>query len=198
MPSTGNPRLAWDSYRRLIQGYAEGVASLPTAPFDALVAEALNPADVEVERELDHRDLHALAAKLPDVYQSVSKSGFPSDPREQLATAAAAAFRSWCAPKAEAYRRLNGFSNEAGTAATLKIMVYGDVGGTSGASLLYLPPYSPDINPIEKMFSKLKALLRKAAQRTVDGLWQAIADCIPLVTPRECAAYFEAAGYEPT
>ena len=68
----------------------------------------------------------------------------------------------------------------------------------AGATLLYLPPYSPDFNPIEKMFSKLKALLRKAAERTVDGLWRAIADCIPLVTQRECANYFEAAGYEPT
>jgi transposase len=66
------------------------------------------------------------------------------------------------------------------------------------ATLLYLPPYSPDFNPIEKMFAKLKALLRKAAERTVDGLWRAIADCIPRVTPRECANYFEAAGYEPT
>ena len=68
----------------------------------------------------------------------------------------------------------------------------------AGATLLYLPPYSPDFNPIEKMFSKLKALLRKAAERTVDGLWNAIANCIPLVTPRESANYFEAAGYEPT
>ncbi len=66
------------------------------------------------------------------------------------------------------------------------------------ATLLYLPPYSPDFNPIEKMFSKLKAFLRKVAERTVDGLWRAIADCIPLVTPRESANYFEAAGYEPT
>jgi transposase len=68
----------------------------------------------------------------------------------------------------------------------------------AGARLLYLPPYSPDFNPIEKMFSKLKALLRKAAERTVEGLWNAIADCIPLVTPPECANYFEAAGYDPT
>jgi transposase len=68
----------------------------------------------------------------------------------------------------------------------------------AGATLLYLPPYSPDFNPIEKMFAKLKAWLRKAAERTVDGLWQAIADCIPRVTPRERANYFEAAGYEPT
>jgi hypothetical protein len=48
------------------------------------------------------------------------------------------------------------------------------------------------------MFSKLKALLRKTAARTVEGLWRAIADCIPLITPRECANYFEAAGYEQT
>ena len=68
----------------------------------------------------------------------------------------------------------------------------------TGAHLLYLPPYSPDFNPIENMFSKLKALLRKAAERTVEGLWRAIADCIPLITRRECANYFEAAGYEPT
>lgn len=68
----------------------------------------------------------------------------------------------------------------------------------AGATSLYLPPYSPDFSSIEKMFSKLKALLRKAAERTVDGLWRAIADRIPLITPRECANYFEAAGYEPT
>lgn len=68
----------------------------------------------------------------------------------------------------------------------------------AGATLLYLPPYSPDFNPIEKMFSKLKAWLRKAAERTLDGLWQAVADCIPLVTPREGANHFEATGYEPT
>jgi len=67
-----------------------------------------------------------------------------------------------------------------------------------GAKLLYLPPYSPDFNPIEKLFSKLKALLRKAAERTVDGLWRVIGECLNRFTPRECANYFEAAGYEPT
>jgi transposase len=68
----------------------------------------------------------------------------------------------------------------------------------AGASLLYLPPYSPDFNPIEKLFAKLKALLRKAAERTIDGLWRAIGKCLDKFTPRECANYFEAAGYEPT
>lgn len=67
----------------------------------------------------------------------------------------------------------------------------------AGARLLYLPPYSPDFNPIEKAFSKLKAHLRKAAARTVDDLWQAIAASLDLFTPDECANYFVSAGYNP-
>jgi len=67
----------------------------------------------------------------------------------------------------------------------------------AGASLRYLPPYSPDFNPIEKLFAKFKALLRKAAERTVEGLWNAIGKTLERFTPRECANYFEAAGYEP-
>jgi transposase len=68
---------------------------------------------------------------------------------------------------------------------------------TAGASLVYLPPYSPDFNPIENAFSKLKAHLRKAAERTVEGLWQAIGKLVDSFTPPECANYFAAAGYEP-
>jgi transposase len=67
----------------------------------------------------------------------------------------------------------------------------------AGAKLLYLPPYSPDFNPIENAFAKLKALLRKAAARTIDGLWDAIRDTISQFTPDECRNYFTAAGYEP-
>lgn len=66
-----------------------------------------------------------------------------------------------------------------------------------GASLLYLPPYSPDFNPIENAFAKLKAMLRKAGERTVDGLWSAIGRIIDTFTPNECANYFAAAGYDP-
>ncbi len=66
----------------------------------------------------------------------------------------------------------------------------------AGASLLYLPPYSPDFNPIEKAFSKLKALLRKAAARTVDDLYQAVATAIDAITPTECVNYFQACGYD--
>jgi len=67
----------------------------------------------------------------------------------------------------------------------------------AGAMLRYLPPYSPDFNPIENAFSKLKAILRKAAARTIDDLWEAIRDALPMFTPETCANYFTAAGYEP-
>ena len=67
----------------------------------------------------------------------------------------------------------------------------------AGARLLFLPPYSPDFNPIEMAFSKLKALLRKAAERTLEGLWTAIGRLIDTITPDECANFFAAAGYEP-
>ena len=66
----------------------------------------------------------------------------------------------------------------------------------AGADLLYLPPYSPDFNPIENAFAKLKALLRKAAERTLDGLWNVIRCIAGTLTATECANYFAAAGYD--
>jgi transposase len=67
----------------------------------------------------------------------------------------------------------------------------------AGASLLYLPPYSPDLNPIEQFFAKLKALLRKAAARTKEALWQAAGKLLDLVLPAKCRSYLANAGYEP-
>ena len=67
----------------------------------------------------------------------------------------------------------------------------------AGASLLYLPPYSPDFNPIENAFAKLKALLRRAAEQTVGALWDRIGTLVDTFTPAECENYFRAAGYEP-
>lgn len=66
-----------------------------------------------------------------------------------------------------------------------------------GATLLFLPPYSPDFNPIEQAFSKFKAHLRKVAARTVDDLWTAITDAINTFTPTECQNYFVNCGYDP-
>jgi transposase len=67
----------------------------------------------------------------------------------------------------------------------------------AGAELLYLPPYSPDLNPIENSFSKIKACLRKTAARTITGLWDAIASVIPTITSKEATNYFINAGYNP-
>ena len=67
----------------------------------------------------------------------------------------------------------------------------------AGATLRYLPPYSPDFNPIEKAFAKLKALLRKEAARTVEALWSAIGRIIDLFTPAECVNMFASAGHDP-
>lgn len=66
----------------------------------------------------------------------------------------------------------------------------------AGAILLYLPPYSPDFNPIEMAFSKLKALIRKAAPRTVNDLWQTLGELLEAFKPEECKNYFAAAGYD--
>ncbi|MCO7726451.1 IS630 family transposase [Brucella intermedia] len=66
-----------------------------------------------------------------------------------------------------------------------------------GAKLLFLPPYSPDFNPIENAFSKLKAMLRARAERKIDALWDAVGALMPRFTPTECANYFRAAGYDP-
>ena len=66
-----------------------------------------------------------------------------------------------------------------------------------GAKVLYLPPYSPDFNPIEMAFSKIKALLRKAAARTLDDLWEAIRNAIDAISPTDATNFFTASGYEP-
>jgi transposase len=68
----------------------------------------------------------------------------------------------------------------------------------AGASLLYLPPYSPDLNPIELLFAKLKALLRSAGRRSVAGLWSLLADLLDRFDPGECQAYFKHCGYHAT
>ena len=67
----------------------------------------------------------------------------------------------------------------------------------AGATLRFLPPYSPDFNPIEKAFSKLKAMLRKIGERTVNGLWDLIGKLVDIFQPHECANYFTSCGYDP-
>ena len=67
----------------------------------------------------------------------------------------------------------------------------------AGATLVFLPPYSPDFNPIENAFAKLKAILRARAERSISSLWDAVGAIVSLFSPEECANYFKAAAYEP-
>ena len=78
---------------------------------------------------------------------------------------------------------------------THKVAGVKDAIATAGAALLYLPPYSPDLNPIEKLFAKLKALLRKAAKRSVEALWTQIGELLNTLSATECANYFTSSGY---
>jgi pyruvate,orthophosphate dikinase len=134
---TGNPRLAWDSYRRLVQNYAEVVAGLAVAPFEALLAAGLGEAAVGSERELDFRALRSITHAMLERYAGLAGGAFPADPMDQLTQAVAAVFRSWDAPKAAAYRRLKGLSDAAGTAVTVQTMVFGNAGGRSGAGVAF-------------------------------------------------------------
>ncbi len=137
---TGNPRLAWDCYRRLIQGYAEVVQGLPCGPLDELLCQALAAAGVESARELDYRALRAVARSMAQRFQELAGEPFPAepfpeDPYVQLQRAAEAVFRSWDAPKAVAYRKMNGIGDELGTAVTVQAMVFGNAGGESGSGV---------------------------------------------------------------
>lgn len=134
---TGNPRLAWDCYRRLIQGYACVVHGVPNGVFDELLRQTLSRAGVEAECELDYDSLRHLTNALLNLFHEIAGAPFPTDPHEQLRQAAIAVFRSWNAPKAVAYRAANGIKHDGGTAATVQCMVFGNAGGSSGAGVAF-------------------------------------------------------------
>lgn len=131
----GDHKLAWDSYRRLIQAFAEIVAGVPAAPFDSALAQALRRSDVEFARQLDFRALRDLTLDFQALYREHAGHGFPQDPHEQLIAATQAVFASWNSDKAVKYRSLNGIGDEMGTAVTVQRMVFGNAGSNSGAGV---------------------------------------------------------------
>jgi pyruvate, orthophosphate dikinase len=132
MRQTGNPRLVWDAYRRLVATYGEVVAGLPLALFDE-ASTALFPG--RDERELDFAELRCLAQRFLEVYALAAAKPFPQDPAEQLGDAVEAVFASWQSPKAREYRRFNHIAADIGTAVTVQCMVFGNAGGQSGAGV---------------------------------------------------------------
>ncbi|TNF56166.1 MAG: pyruvate, phosphate dikinase [Burkholderiales bacterium] len=129
---TGNPRMVWDAYRRLIATYGEVVAGVPHAAFEQALREVAGDRE---ERLLDFSEHRTLVRRYLDIYLSESGGDFPQDPLEQMNAAVLAVFRSWTLPKAVAYRRLNGLSEDMGTAVTIQRMVFGNTGSHSGAGV---------------------------------------------------------------
>jgi len=134
---TGNPRLAWDSYRRLIQSFAEVVHGAKPDPFDAARARALAAARAASPGELDFMALRDLAAEYLEIYREFAGESFPQAPLDQLVAAAEAVFRSWSGRKALEYRRIHRLRGGAGTAVCVQTMVFGNSGGTSGSGVAF-------------------------------------------------------------
>jgi pyruvate,orthophosphate dikinase len=129
---TGNPRLVWDAYRRLVAMYGEVVAGLPGQIFDEASTALAGSRD---ERDLDFAELRELTHRFLEVYARAAGRPFPQEPGVQLAGAIEAVLASWRSPKACEYRRLNGIPDMVGTAVTVQSMVFGNMGGQSGAGV---------------------------------------------------------------
>ncbi|MBE0622465.1 MAG: pyruvate, phosphate dikinase [Burkholderiales bacterium] len=134
---TGNPRLAWDSYRRLIQSFAEVVHGAKPDAFDAARARQVKAAGLADAGELDFIALRELATEYLDIYRELAGENFPQSPLDQLAAATEAVFRSWSGKKALEYRRIHRLRGAAGTAVCVQTMVFGNSGGTSGSGVAF-------------------------------------------------------------
>ncbi len=131
---TGNPRFAWDSYRRLVQMFGDvvrGVGGRDSNPFEDEIARIKRERGVTLDTELDTDALRELTARFKALYD------FPTDPREQLEQAIRAVFDSWMGERAVAYRRINDIPDEWGTAVNVQQMVYGNKGPTSGSGVAF-------------------------------------------------------------
>jgi len=129
---TGNPRLAWDAYRRLISGFGEVVAGIDARHFEADLDDMRGERD---ERDLDFAELRELASRYLSTYRREAGEAFPQDARAQLGAAIGAVFASWNSAKARAYRTLHGLDEAMGTAVTVQRMIFGNAGGLSGAGV---------------------------------------------------------------
>ncbi len=134
---TGNPRMAWDCFRRFAQGYAEVVDDASATPFAASMARFIDEEQAAGEEHLDPEALERLTQEMLAAAEAHAGRPIPDDPMDQLLAASRAVFRSWNSPRAAEYRRLNGLEGLAGTAVTVQAMVFGNSGGRSGAGVAF-------------------------------------------------------------
>ena len=134
---TGNPRFAYDSYRRFIQMFADVVMEISKDNFEALLEARKEEKGVSLDTDLDANDLKELVAQFKVRYAELKGEPFPQDPKEQLLEAVKAVFRSWDNPRANVYRRLNGIPYSWGTAVNVQTMVFGNMGDDSGTGVAF-------------------------------------------------------------
>ncbi|MCI9134151.1 MAG: pyruvate, phosphate dikinase [Lachnospiraceae bacterium] len=134
---TGNPRFAYDSYRRFIQMYSDVVMEVPKSFFEKIIDEVKEAKGVHYDTDLTADDLKELISRFKAVYKEAKEEDFPQDPREQLMGAVQAVFRSWDNPRAIVYRRMNDIPGDWGTAVNVQAMVFGNMGDTSGTGVAF-------------------------------------------------------------
>ena len=135
---TGNPRFAYDSYRRFIQMYSDVVMEVPKSFFEKKIDEMKEKLGVTYDTELTAENLKELAEQFKDVYkEAMNGEEFPQEPKDQLMGAVKAVFRSWDNPRAIVYRRMNDIPGDWGTAVNVQTMVFGNKGDTSGTGVAF-------------------------------------------------------------
>ena len=134
---SNNPRWAWDCYRRFIQMYSDVVMEVGKKYFEQLIDEMKEKKGVKQDVELTADDLKELASQFKAEYKAKIGNNFPDDPKEQLMGAIKAVFRSWDNPRAIYYRRMNDIPSSWGTAVNVQMMVFGNLGDTSGTGVAF-------------------------------------------------------------
>lgn len=135
---TGNPRFAYDSYRRFIQMYSDVVMEVPKSFFEKIIDEVKEEKGVKYDTDLTVEDLKELVRRFKEVYKNaMNGEEFPQEPKEQLMGAVKAVFRSWDNPRAIVYRRMNDIPGDWGTAVNVQAMVFGNMGETSGTGVAF-------------------------------------------------------------
>ncbi len=134
---SGNPRWAWDCYRRFIQMYSDVVMEVGKKYFEELIDEMKEKRGVKQDVELTTEDLKELAAQFKAEYKEKIGEDFPDDPKEQLMGAIKAVFRSWDNPRANVYRRDNDIPYSWGTAVNVQSMAFGNMGDDCGTGVAF-------------------------------------------------------------
>src|SRR6516162_10310416 len=132
---SGNPRWAYDSYRRFIQMFGNVVLDIPKSEFEHIFDGEKRKRGLKLDTELTAEDLKTVIAGYKKLVKKETAKDFPQDPREQLRMAIEAVFRSWYNPRAATYRRMNRISDDLGTAVNVQTMVFGNMGETSGTGV---------------------------------------------------------------